>query len=93
MTQSATPDIAAGRLRPDEIAANFEDIKPPLDRKKALIESSRCYFCHDAPCIQACPTGIDIPSFIRRIGEDNPRGALHDWNPDVTCEKQPIPRS
>jgi hypothetical protein len=25
--------------------------------------------------------------------EDNPRGALHDWNPDVTCEKQPIPRS
>ena len=42
MTQSATPDIAAGRLRPDEIAANFEDIKPPLDRKKALIESSRC---------------------------------------------------
>jgi hypothetical protein len=25
--------------------------------------------------------------------EDNPRGALHDWNPDVTCEKQPIPHS
>lgn len=25
--------------------------------------------------------------------QDNPRGALHDWNPDVTCEKQPIPRS
>jgi len=24
--------------------------------------------------------------------EDNPRGALHDWNPDVTCEKQPLPR-
>ena len=25
--------------------------------------------------------------------EDNPRGALHDWNPNVTCEKQPLPRS
>lgn len=25
--------------------------------------------------------------------EDNPRGALHDWNTHVTCEKQPIPRS
>lgn len=24
--------------------------------------------------------------------EDNPKGALTDWNPDVTCEKQPIPR-
>ena len=75
MTQSATPDIAAGRLRPDEIAANFEDIKPPLDRKKALIESSRCYFCHDAPCIEACPTSIDIPNFIRMINTDNTQGA------------------
>jgi glutamate synthase (NADPH/NADH) small chain len=75
MTQSAAPDIAAGRLRPDEIAANFEDIKPPLDRKKALIESSRCYFCHDAPCIEACPTSIDIPNFIRMINTGNVRGA------------------
>jgi dihydropyrimidine dehydrogenase (NAD+) subunit PreT len=75
MTQSATPDIAAGRLRPDEIAANFEDIKPPLDRKKALIESSRCYFCHDAPCIEACPTSIDIPNFIRMINTGNTQGA------------------
>jgi glutamate synthase (NADPH/NADH) small chain len=75
MTQSARPDIAAGRLRPDQIAANFDDIKPPLDRKKALIESSRCYFCHDAPCIEACPTSIDIPNFIRMINTGNTRGA------------------
>jgi glutamate synthase (NADPH/NADH) small chain len=75
MTQSAAPDIAAGRLRPDEIAANFEDIKPPLDRKRALIESSRCYFCHDAPCVEACPTSIDIPNFIRMINTGNTLGA------------------
>ena len=75
MTQSAAPDIAAGRLRPDEIAANFEDIKPPLDGKRALIESSRCYFCHDAPCIEACPTSIDIPNFIRMINTGNTLGA------------------
>ena len=25
--------------------------------------------------MQACPTGIDVPSFIRRIGDDNLRGA------------------
>ena len=24
--------------------------------------------------------------------EDNRKGALTDWNPDVTCEKQPLPR-
>jgi glutamate synthase (NADPH/NADH) small chain len=78
MTQSATPDIAAGRLRADEIAANFDDVKPPLDRKKALIESSRCYFCHDAPCVEACPTSIDIPNFIRMVNTGNTLGAAEE---------------
>lgn len=78
MTQSATPDIAAGRLRADELAVNFDDVKPPLDRKKALIESSRCYFCHDAPCVEACPTSIDIPNFIRMINTGNTLGAAEE---------------
>ena len=78
MTQSATPDIAAGRLGSEEIAANFDDVKPPLDRKKALIESSRCYFCHDAPCVEACPTSIDIPNFIRMVNTGNTLGAAQE---------------
>ena len=72
------PDIAAGRLPDSAYAENFNDVHPPLDRKAALIESSRCYFCYDAPCIEACPTGIDIPSFIRKISTDNVRGAAQD---------------
>ena len=72
------PDIAAGRLPDSAYAENFSDVHPPLDRKAALIESSRCYFCYDAPCIEACPTGIDIPSFIRKISTDNVRGAARD---------------
>ncbi|HYM32216.1 MAG TPA: NAD(P)-dependent oxidoreductase [Candidatus Cybelea sp.] len=70
-----TRDIAAGRLGPAELAENFADVHPPLDRKTALIEANRCYFCHDAPCTEACPTGIDVPGFIRKIGTDNVRGA------------------
>ncbi|MGE5767031.1 MAG: dihydropyrimidine dehydrogenase, partial [Bacteroidota bacterium] len=72
------PDIRAGRLPDSAYAANFGDVHPPLDRKAALVEASRCYFCHDAPCIEACPTGIDIPSFIRKISTDNVRGAAQD---------------
>src|SRR5215472_18289647 len=69
------PDIASGRLAPAEYHANFGDIESPLERAEALIDASRCYFCHDAPCIEACPTGIDIPGFIRKIATDNVKGA------------------
>src|SRR5215470_5756376 len=69
------PDIAVGRLAPADYATNFGDVEPPLDAKRALIESSRCLFCHDAPCIEACPTGIDIPGFIRKIATGNLKGA------------------
>ncbi|THD45962.1 MAG: NAD(P)-dependent oxidoreductase [Bradyrhizobium sp.] len=68
-------DIRAGRLADEEYAANFGDAHPPLNYTQALIEADRCYYCHDAPCITACPTGIDIPSFIQRIAQDNIRGA------------------
>lgn len=38
---------------------------------EALIEANRCLTCYDAPCIAACPTGIDIPAFIKKITTDN----------------------
>lgn len=68
-------DVRAGRLSPEDYAANFDDLTPPLDRQQALVESARCYFCHDAPCMEACPTAIDIPGFIRGIQTGNLKGA------------------
>ena len=76
MTNSPlTPGIAAGRLDGATIAANFADIQPPLDRHEAMVAADRCYFCHDAPCITACPTAIDIPLFIRQIATGTPEAA------------------
>jgi glutamate synthase (NADPH/NADH) small chain len=68
-------DIAAGRLDAATLAQNFADAHPPLSAAQALVEAERCYFCHDAPCVRACPTGIDVPSFIRKIATGNLRGA------------------
>ena len=48
------------------------DLHAPLTKHDALVEADRCYFCYDAPCIDACPTGIDIPLFIRQIKTGNP---------------------
>jgi dihydropyrimidine dehydrogenase (NAD+) subunit PreT len=76
MKQSAA--IAPGRLSPSEYGKNFDEAKPPLEPHQALVDSSRCLFCYDAPCIEACPTGIDIPSFIRKIGTGNLKGAAVD---------------
>ena len=68
-------DIRPGRLTAEAYAANFADRVPPLTDPQALLEASRCLYCYDAPCMQACPTGIDVPSFIKRIAEGNMRGA------------------
>lgn len=67
--------IASARLSPAEYIDNFSDLHPPLDHHEALVESDRCYFCYDAPCMQACPTSIDIPMFIRQIATGNALGA------------------
>jgi glutamate synthase (NADPH/NADH) small chain len=69
--------IRAGRLAKSEIDENFAELHPPLSRSEALIEADRCYFCYDAPCTTACPTGIDIPAFIQKIRSDNIRGSAH----------------
>jgi dihydropyrimidine dehydrogenase (NAD+) subunit PreT len=79
-----SPDIQAGRLPAEEYAKRFADATPRLNASQALMESERCLYCFDAPCATACPTSIDVPSFIRRIGEGNLRGAARtilDSNP------------
>ncbi|MGL6112881.1 MAG: NAD(P)-dependent oxidoreductase [Rubrivivax sp.] len=72
---STQSDVAAGRLSQAEYARNFADAHPPLTPVQARLEAERCYYCFDAPCTAACPTGIDIPTFIARIAQGNHRGA------------------
>ncbi len=67
---SGAADAGATRLE-----RQLPDHRPVLTDAQALVESNRCLFCHDAPCVEACPTGIDIPGFIRRIATGNVRGA------------------
>ena len=75
--QKSTSDIRSSRLDRSEIDRNFSDLHPPLSRSEALIAADRCYFCYDAPCTIACPTGIDIPGFIQKIRSNNIHGSAH----------------
>jgi glutamate synthase (NADPH/NADH) small chain len=63
------------RLGPEAAAASMADLKPRYTPQEAIIEANRCLFCFDAPCIQACPTGIDVPSFIKKIANGNLTGS------------------
>ena len=67
----------------EEFNKNFKQKKPLMNQTAAFYESSRCLYCYDAPCMEACPTGIDIPLFIKQIHTGNVEGAaktIYDSN-------------
>jgi len=53
----------------------FQEVYPPFSEREARLEADRCLYCHDAPCMVACPTSIDIPTFIRKISTGNVKGS------------------
>ena len=70
--------IQNNRLTDAEYAANFSDIHPPFETSdSALIDANRCLYCYDAPCTKSCPTGIDVPKFIKQIVTGNLKGSAH----------------
>ncbi|QRG65315.1 NAD(P)-dependent oxidoreductase [Brevibacillus choshinensis] len=69
---------------PNDLQNNFREVVPALKPKEAIDEANRCLYCYDAPCIKACPTSIDIPSFIKKIATGNLYGSartIMDSNP------------
>lgn len=63
------------RISNHNLEFNFQEVDRALTNQEALEESNRCLYCYDAPCIQACPTGIDIPTFIKKISSGNLLGS------------------
>ena len=75
----------------EQIEQNFAEINPPLTEAEAVFEANRCLYCFDAPCARACPTHIDVPSFIKKIASGNLLGSarvIFDANPiGATCAR------
>jgi glutamate synthase (NADPH/NADH) small chain len=70
MTSPRESQLPDGRLE-----QRFEEKYPPLSFGGAAAEAARCLYCFDAPCMRACPTHIDIATFIKKIASDNVRGS------------------
>jgi len=58
-----------------QIETNFSDLHKPLSAVQAISAADSCIYCYDAPCINACPTSIDIPTFIHQIKTANITGS------------------
>lgn len=63
------------RISLSNLEKNFQEVERGLTNQEAVEESNRCLYCYDAPCIKACPTGIDIPTFIKKIASGNLLGS------------------
>src|SRR3954454_21758886 len=63
------------RISLSNLELNFQEVERGLTNQEAVEESNRCLYCYDAPCIKACPTGIDIPTFIKKIASGNLLGS------------------
>lgn len=83
--------MAATFISAESLRRNFAEVKAGMKPKEAVEESNRCLYCYDAPCIKACPTGINIPSFIKKIATGNMKGsarAIMEANPvGASCSR------
>ena len=83
--------ILADKLTNEQYEKNFEELKPPYSKNAAIAEANRCLYCFDSTCMKACPTHIDISTFIKKIATENLRGSAKtiyssNWVP-LTCAK------
>lgn len=81
----------APKLSPEEYERNFAEIHPPFTPNAAVTEAHRCLYCYDSPCMKACPTHIDISTFIKKIATGNLKGSARtilesNWVA-LTCAK------
>lgn len=85
------PNSRMSDLTAEQIEENFAEIHPLMTAAEALAEANRCLYCYDAPCTRACPTHINVPSFIKKIASGNLVGSarvIFDANPiGSTCAK------
>lgn len=65
---------------PKDRVKNFKEVAKGYDKEIAIDEANRCLNCKTKPCVSKCPVGIDIPSFIEKIREDNLKEAYEIIN-------------
>ena len=59
-----------------ERVQNFTEVSFGVDEERAMTEATRCLECKNQVCMEGCPVGIDIRSFIQFILQKDYAGAV-----------------
>lgn len=62
--------------KPNERISDFKEVALGYTPQLATEEALRCLDCKNAPCMQGCPVGVQIPRFIRQLKDGDVQGAL-----------------
>ena len=74
--RTAIPRVVMNELDPVYRATTrTEEVNQGLTKEQALTEAQRCLDCAKPTCMEGCPVGIQIPSFIKNIERGNFLGA------------------
>ena len=68
--------VTMPRQAPEIRAKNFNEVALGYTAEQAQAEAIRCIQCPKHPCINGCPVEIDIPGFIKAIGDGDMPGAV-----------------
>lgn len=68
MERSAIERVKMNELDPEYRShTRLEEVNLGLTKEQAMMEAHRCLDCPNPTCMQGCPVGIHIPSFIKNI--------------------------
>jgi glutamate synthase (NADPH/NADH) small chain len=61
------PRVKMNELDPGYRSHNNEEVNLGLTREQAVTEAQRCIDCPSPSCMEGCPVGVNIPTFIKNI--------------------------
>lgn len=66
--RTAIPRVHMNELEPEYRShSRKEEVNLGLNAEQAVVEAKRCLDCANPSCMQGCPVGINIPTFIKNI--------------------------
>ncbi|MGD6807700.1 MAG: NADPH-dependent glutamate synthase [Candidatus Bathyarchaeia archaeon] len=69
--------VKVPKQEPSTRTKNFKEVVLGYTEEQAIAEASRCLNCTVPKCVEGCPVGVPIPTFIKLIKQNDYAGAIN----------------